>query len=134
MLRPAAGLTMLAAIPLFFTTYFALPLIYGKAFDSAIVPAQILIGGLAVEGAAGVVTAFLYGRGRPGLNSIAMGVGVVVTVVLDILLIPSTGAVGAAVASCAAYLTTTAVLLWFFWSLDRRERAVSRALVSWRTS
>jgi Na+-driven multidrug efflux pump len=39
-----------------------------------------------------------------------MGIGVAVTVVLDLLLIPGFGATGAAIASTAAYLTTTAVL------------------------
>ena len=39
-----------------------------------------------------------------------MGVAVAVTVALDLLLIPRFGATGAAVASTAAYLTSTAVL------------------------
>jgi lipopolysaccharide/colanic/teichoic acid biosynthesis glycosyltransferase len=61
-----------------------------------------------------VVTAFLYGRGRPGLSSIAAGIGVVVTLVMDVVLIPRFGAVGAAVASSVAYLTTTATLVaWY---------------------
>ena len=61
-----------------------------------------------------VVTAFLYADGRPGLNSVAAGAGVVVTVVLDLVLIPRLGVRGAAIASTAAYLTTSAAHLWFF--------------------
>jgi O-antigen/teichoic acid export membrane protein len=122
LLRPAAACTAVAAVPLALTAGLVLPLVYGDAFRSAIVPAHILLVGLAVEGAASVVTAFLYGTGRPGLNSIAMGAGVVVTIVLDAVLIPRSGATGAAIASSAAYFTSTAVLLVFFWSLTRPTR------------
>jgi O-antigen/teichoic acid export membrane protein len=102
--------TMVAALPLALAAGTLLPMIYGEAFRPAIVPAYILLLGLAPEGLAGVATAFLYGSGHPGLNSLGMGIGVAVTVVLDLLLIPGFGATGAAIASTAAYLTTTAVL------------------------
>jgi O-antigen/teichoic acid export membrane protein len=84
-----------------------------------VIPAQILLVGLAAEGAAGVITAFLYGRGRPGLNSLAAGTGLIVTVVLDLILIPPLGAVGAAIASSAAYLTTTLTLLGWYRHVTR---------------
>lgn len=87
-----------------------IPAIFGAQFKSAVVPACILLIGLAVEGAAAVGSAYLWGTGRPGANSLAMGAGVVVTVVLDLLLIPAHRAIGASVASTIAYLTTTAVL------------------------
>jgi O-antigen/teichoic acid export membrane protein len=114
LIGPAAAFTLVAAVPLGFLAVVALPLLYGSAFRSAVLPAQILLVGLSVEGAAGVVTAYLYGIARPGLNSIAMGVGVLLTVMLDAALIPTAGAIGAAVASSVAYLGSTAVLLWFF--------------------
>jgi O-antigen/teichoic acid export membrane protein len=98
---------------------FLLPIVYGPSFQSAVEPAHILLLGLAAEGVAGVITAFLYGIGRPGLNSIAMGSGVVVTVALDLLLIPRFGAVGAAVASSAAYVSSTMALVLLFRHLTR---------------
>lgn len=73
-----------------------------------------------------MVSGFLYGDGRPGLNSLGINTGVVVTVVLDLLLIPRHGAVGAAVASSAAYLTTTAVLLLAFRLVTRDARSAPR--------
>jgi lipopolysaccharide/colanic/teichoic acid biosynthesis glycosyltransferase/O-antigen/teichoic acid export membrane protein len=110
----AGAITAGASIPLALGASLVVPLIFGGAFKPAVLPAQILLVGLAAEGVAGVVTAFLYGRGRPGLNSIAAGIGVVVTLVMDVVLIPRFGAVGAAVASSAAYLTTTATLVvWY---------------------
>jgi O-antigen/teichoic acid export membrane protein len=79
-----------------------------------VLAAQILLVGLAADGVGGVVHAFLYGIGRPGLSSLAIGAGLVVTAVLDLALIPSHGMVGAAVASACAYLTAAAALLACF--------------------
>jgi O-antigen/teichoic acid export membrane protein len=114
--------TMVAALPLALAAGTLLPIIYGEAFRPAIVPAYILLFGLAPEGLAGVTTAYLYGSGRPGLNSLAMGVGVAVTVALDLLLIPRFGATGAAIASTAAYLTTTVVLTVCYVLVTRSQR------------
>jgi O-antigen/teichoic acid export membrane protein len=60
---------------------------------------------------AGLVSAYLYGVGRPGANSLALGVSVVVTIGLDVALIPHYHAVGAAIASAVAYLTSSVALL-----------------------
>ena len=123
-LIPRAGLlTAGAAVPLWLTAGFVIPAFYGSAFGAAITPARIILLGLALEGVAGVITAFLYGVGRPGLNSWAMAAGLAATVVLDLLLIPPFGVVGAAAASATAYGTSTLALVWFFWWLDRSERA-----------
>jgi lipopolysaccharide/colanic/teichoic acid biosynthesis glycosyltransferase/O-antigen/teichoic acid export membrane protein len=106
--------TAAASVPLAIAAAFVVPLLFGSSFLAAVLPARILLVGLAADGVAGVVTAFLYGRGRPGLNSLAAGAGMTVTVALDVVLIPRYGAVGAAVASSLAYLTTTSTLvLWY---------------------
>lgn len=91
-------------------TLIALPLLYGEAYRGAVRPAEIIIIGLSVEGAAAVASAYLVGIGRPGLNSVGMGVGTVITVTLDVLLIPRMGAMGGAITSAVTYLTTTTVL------------------------
>jgi O-antigen/teichoic acid export membrane protein len=122
LLARATGLTALAAIPLALAAGPLLTLLYGSAFDGATVPAWILLGGLVGEGLAGLLTAYLYGIGRPGANSLAMAVGVLVTVVGDIALIPDHGAVGAAIASAVAYLTTTAALAIAFRRLAKEDR------------
>jgi O-antigen/teichoic acid export membrane protein len=123
-LLPQAGvLTAAAIIPLWFAATYLIPALYGSDFRGAIAPAHIILLGLALQGIAAVVTAFLYGIGRPGLNSWGMTVGLAVTVVLDLLLIPRFGAVGAATASAAAYATSTLALVWFFWWVNGSERA-----------
>jgi O-antigen/teichoic acid export membrane protein len=107
-------------VPLWLGAGFVIPEFYGSAFDSAVTPTRIILFGLALDGVAGVISGFLYGVGRPGLNSLAMGAGLAVTVVLDLVLIPPFGASGAAVASAVAYTTTAVALLWFFWRVERK--------------
>jgi lipopolysaccharide/colanic/teichoic acid biosynthesis glycosyltransferase len=119
-LIPRAGvITVATGVPLAMAAGVVLPLVFGETFRAAAVPAQILLVGLAGEGVAGVITAFLYGRGRPGLNSLAAATGVIVTLVMDIILIPRFDAVGAAIASSAAYLTTTLMLVFWYWRVTR---------------
>lgn len=121
-----AAIPLAAAVPL-------LPLIYGSAFEGAMIPAYILLFGLVGEGVAGLVSAYLYGVGRPGANSLALGVSVVITIVLDVLLIPHFHAVGAAAASAAAYLTSSGALLLCYFTVrrwvqrPRRQTAAARA-------
>jgi O-antigen/teichoic acid export membrane protein len=113
-------------VPLWLAAGFVIPEFYGSAFDSAVGPTRIILFGLALDGVAGVVSGFLYGVGRPGLNSLAMGAGLAVTVVLDLILIPPLGAIGAATASAVAYTTTALALLWFFWRVEQTaDRPIS---------
>ena len=63
--------------------------VYGRAFTGAMLPALILLFGLIGEGVAGLVSAYLYGGGPAGANSLALGVSVVVTVVLDLTAHPA---------------------------------------------
>lgn len=104
-----------------------LPRLYGVAFQAAVAPACVLLVGLSVEGAAAVASAYLMGTGRPGLNTWGMGVGVLVTIGLDLALIPRHGALGAAVASSIAYLATTGLLTALArWSSVRPARTPAR--------
>jgi O-antigen/teichoic acid export membrane protein len=122
MIRPTLIGIMLAAIPVALLTSPVMRLLYGEQFDTAVTPARVLLVGMLLAGASGVASAYLYGRGTPGLNSIVLGLGLVVTVVLDLLLIPQFGALGAAVASTAAYLATDGLLIVLLVRLSSRAR------------
>jgi len=76
---------------------------YGPSFHQALVPMFILLPGMWFLGTGTVVGGDLRGRGHPGLSSVVAGLAVVVTVALDVVLIPMFGVPGAAVASVAAY-------------------------------
>jgi len=77
---------------------------YGDAFRPALVPLFILIPGMWFMGTGSLVVGDMRGRGRPGLASAVKGTAAVVTIVLDVALIPTFGVVGAAIASTLAYV------------------------------
>jgi len=118
MLR-AGVVSSVAIVPLWVSAGFVIPAFYGSDFAAAVSPARIILVGLVFDGVASVLIAFLYGIGRPGLGSAGIGVGLLTTVVLDLLLIPNYGAVGAAVASAVAYTATAGALYAFFVWVER---------------
>jgi O-antigen/teichoic acid export membrane protein len=104
-----------AAVPFILLAGPVIRALYGDSFSGAVPAARLLALGMVLSGAAGVASGYLYARGRPGLNSAAMGVGLVLTVVLDLVLIPRYGATGAAVASTVAYLAADGCLIGLLW-------------------
>jgi O-antigen/teichoic acid export membrane protein len=119
----AALLTAGVLVPLWIAAGVVIPSFYGSAFESAVTPTRIILLGLALDGVAGVIAAFLYGVGRPGLYSLGIAAGLAVTIVLDLVLIPPFETVGAAIASAVAYLTSALALVAFLWWLGRTDRA-----------
>jgi O-antigen/teichoic acid export membrane protein len=99
---------------------------YGSAYKPAVVPMLNLLPGIWWLGTGSVVTSDLRGRGRPGLSSIVSGVAVVVTVGLDLALIPPYGIYGAAIASVCAYVVHGALSLYV---LSRVSNIPVRTLV-----
>jgi O-antigen/teichoic acid export membrane protein len=124
-LIPRAGaITAVSVVVLWVSAGLVIPALYGSHFSSAVTPTRIILLGLPLEGVAGVIIAFLYGVGRPGLTSWAMGLGLIATVALDLILIPPFGATGAAIASAVSYLSTALALIAFFsWVRRSQEGA-----------
>jgi lipopolysaccharide/colanic/teichoic acid biosynthesis glycosyltransferase len=120
LLPQATALTLLMTPFVVVIAYVGPVLLYGSAFRGAVAPAEIIIFGLSIEGAAAVSSAYLFGVGRPGLNSIAMGVGATVTVTLDLILIPKYGAIGGAITSAITYATTTFTLTCIAYRVARK--------------
>jgi O-antigen/teichoic acid export membrane protein len=84
--------------------------IFGPEFRGSIDDLRVL-----VAGALGMTALKLFGnalvaRGRPVLQSIAIGAGFACTVILDVLLIPPLGGLGAALASTLAYTAAGVVV------------------------
>ena len=91
------ALMFIAAAPILCVTFF------GESFRGSIEDLRVL-----VLGAFGVVPkkqlgSVLTGQGKPTLASLAIGISFVVTIILDIALIPPFGGLGAAIASSVAY-------------------------------
>jgi lipopolysaccharide/colanic/teichoic acid biosynthesis glycosyltransferase/Na+-driven multidrug efflux pump len=124
LLPRATVLTVLMTPMVALLAYVGPVLLYGSAFRGAIVPGEIIIIGLSIEGAAAVSSAYLLGVGRPGLNSVGMGVGTTITVVLDVILIPKYGALGGAITSAITYVATTVTLTYISYRVARDGEAV----------
>lgn len=100
--------------------------LYGAAFLPGHLALVILLVGTVPFTLANTLAAHLGGLGLPRLNLGASLVGLVVTVVLDLLWIPRFGIAGAAAATSASYLASTAVLVFHF---ARRSSVSLRELV-----
>jgi O-antigen/teichoic acid export membrane protein len=101
--RAALLLTVLLAVGLVVAAPVLCVTIFGEDFRGSIDDLRVL-----AFGAFGIVALKLLGnalnaQGKPMLANIGVGVAFATTVVLDLLLIPAHGGIGAAIASTAAY-------------------------------
>jgi O-antigen/teichoic acid export membrane protein len=86
-------------------------LLYGEAFSASYLPLLLLLPGIWALGLWKNFINDLSVRGYPTTKSYTSGIAMLLTVVLDIILIPRWGTVGAAIASSIAYLTAWVVTL-----------------------
>jgi O-antigen/teichoic acid export membrane protein len=91
---------------------FVISPLLGHAFGAAVRPLRFLLPGIVVYAPVTVLVVYLsVRRGKPMLSLAVSAVGMVVTLVAAILLIPHHGAVGAALASTLGY-GASAVVAW----------------------
>jgi O-antigen/teichoic acid export membrane protein len=121
--RATMGLTALGGLALAGAGQFLIVLIYGEAFAAAYGPLLALLPGVVLLGGAKVLTNEIAGRGYPIYNSVASGLGLVLTVILDLALIPRLGVLGAAVASSLAYAAIFVVAIFFYGRVSRQAGA-----------
>ncbi|MDP2895577.1 MAG: polysaccharide biosynthesis C-terminal domain-containing protein, partial [bacterium] len=118
--RITLGLTALGGVGL---ALFAKPLIafvYSSAFIGAYPAMLALLPGVVLLGSGKVLTNEIAGRGFPHYNSINAGVALVLTVVLDVLLIPRYGIMGAAIASTVSYTAIFVTAVIFYVAVSRK--------------
>jgi O-antigen/teichoic acid export membrane protein len=94
-------------------------LLYGEAFSASYLPLLLLLPGIWALGLWKNFMNDLSVRGYPTTKSYTSGVAMLLTVVLDILLIPRWGIIGAAIASSIAYLTAWGLALRFYCRITR---------------
>lgn len=88
------------------------PAVFGQQFMGSAPAFSALLIGVVPFVPATIYASLLAGKGRINDNLWASGVGFVVTVALDVLLIPRWGIFGAALASSASYLATSLVVFY----------------------
>jgi O-antigen/teichoic acid export membrane protein len=89
----------------------AVPLIFGEAFDDAIVPFLWLLPGTVALAGTKILAAYVFSRGLPLINARIAFVALVIDVIAGLALIPPFEVAGAAAASSLAYGCSLALSL-----------------------
>lgn len=118
--RLSFWVSLMAGIFLSLLVIISLPLVYGQAFRSSVAPFLWLVPGVVAMGHTFVLASYIAGIGKPQINLFISLVGLLVTVTLDLLLIPHFHIVGAALASTVSYSVSTMLTIRYF----QRESAV----------
>jgi O-antigen/teichoic acid export membrane protein len=123
--RTTLALTALGGMALAVVGRTLIVLIYGEAFATAYGPLLALLPGVVLLGGAKVLTNEIAGRGHPHYNSVASALGLGLTIVLDLLLIPRFGVLGAAIASSLAYAAIFVAAIVFSARVSRQAGATT---------
>ena len=126
--RVVALLAIVAAGALAVLAPFVVVLFFGEAFAESKWAVWLLLPGIVTFSVGRILSMYLLGRGRLPVDLVASFIGLVVTLVLDLLLIPRFGFRGAAVASSIAY--TAAMLVNMRWVVRNSNITVRGMLVA----
>lgn len=120
LLRIMYLLNSLAAILLFLSCGWLIPFLFGQAFDQSALLFRVLLPGVLLFGGATIFASYFAGINRLWVNFFASVLCLSVIVVLDIILIPSMGMQGAAIASTVGYGITA---LYYIIRYNMEERS-----------
>ena len=103
-----AGICLMIIGPIFITYVFDLE------YHGAIEPLMYLVPGVICLSISRVISNHLVGIGKPELQSYGVGFAFLIMIILNIVLIPKFGIVGAAIASSLAYTIETCIIIYFY--------------------
>jgi len=112
--RISFTITVLISILLFAFSGPLVKLLFGAKFIPSIVPLLILIPGTLIFSLQTILASDIAGRGKPEYNTYISFGGLLITIVLDLVLIPAYGVSGAAWASTVSYIASTAATIVIF--------------------
>jgi O-antigen/teichoic acid export membrane protein len=119
----------------------AIPLFFGSDFSGAVSVTLILIAAAVLGNPGSVAGAILSGRGKPGLRSISLTIGLALNLAAVLVLVPSYGAKGAAFATliASAFAGNNLNVLWLrifygipmtnFLTIRREDIRLARSIV-----
>ena len=129
--RVVALLALVAAAAIAVLAPFVIVWFFGEDFAESKWAVWLLLPGIVTFSVGRILSMYLLGRGRLPVDLVASFIGLVLTLVLDLLLIPRFGFRGAAVASSIAY--TAAMLVDMRWVV-RNSNITARGLLVARPS
>jgi O-antigen/teichoic acid export membrane protein len=89
-------------------------LVFGPALLASVVPLWLLLPGIVTLTPAKVISSYLSGIGKPYYSAYISGGTVILTIALDLVLIPRFGIAGAAAASSVVYTCTAVASVTIF--------------------
>jgi len=99
-------ITILIAILLLLLARWIIVLLYSEKFLESALPFQILLIGAVALGGSRIITNDIAGRGKPMINTYIATVSVILNILLNIILIPKFGIIGASWATAISYTVT----------------------------
>jgi O-antigen/teichoic acid export membrane protein len=112
--RNAVFVTLIGALVMFALGQQLILTVFGPAMMSAVHPLWLLLPGIVTLTVAKIISSYLSGIGKPILSTYLAAGSMVLTIALDLLLIPRYGISGAAGASSIVYTGTAAAAVWIF--------------------
>ncbi len=111
--------TLLLIVPLTiifgFMGTFIIPLFFGRAFQASVLPFLLLLPGIVGVTISKIVFANLSGSGKPQYATYTSLLVLIFTVIFDVIMIPSLGIVGAAIASSLSYILVASFSIYWFY-------------------
>jgi O-antigen/teichoic acid export membrane protein len=118
--RTTIAVALLSAVPAFVFGPRLVRLVYGSAFSDAGVALRLILPGIVAYSVVAVLSRYIVGRGRPGIGTMILAIGLAINVVANLVLVPRFGINGAALSSSISYGLTAIVTLAVFRGLSGR--------------
>ena len=103
LIRLVFSFNVFGGLILAFSSFYLIPLIFGKEFTRSILPFCLILPGIVLLSLQIILSAYFSGKGEIKTNLITSIVLLIVIILLDLLLIPRFGIIGASIASSFAY-------------------------------
>ncbi len=118
--RMTVAVTFCLAVPSFLLGPSLVGLVYGDAFAEAGVALRWILPGVVAYSVVAILSRYISGRGRPGIGTLVLVVGLATNVAVNLVVIPTYGIEGAAAASSISYGLTAVLTLAVFHRLSGR--------------
>ncbi len=94
--------------------WWIIPAIFGVDFEGAYIPLVFMMPGILAAASGSIIGTNLWTKGYPNVTMIAAGSGLALNVILNLILIPRFGLVGAGLATSAAYILWSGSIFRYF--------------------
>jgi O-antigen/teichoic acid export membrane protein len=121
--RTTLALSLVLAVPAALLGPRFVRLVYGASFADAGVALRLIIPGVVAYSIVAILSRYLTGRGRPGIGTLVLLLGLGTNIAANLVLVPRFGINGAAAASSLSYCLTAVVILAVFVRVSGRSPA-----------